>query len=72
MFRLTGLRAGVTDPTITYGDILDLLLTTKPDKVGIVGVLPSLASSSHSPVVIEYVFMGELGDGGAAAGVRWL
>ena len=62
VFISLGLSQWVTEPTFpSSGNILDLLLTTEPDRVGNVSVVEPLPAGDHSPVLFEYVFEGDLG-----------
>jgi hypothetical protein len=67
-FDSLGLVQWVTEPTITSGNILDLVLTTDPDRVGSVEVLPPLPCCGHSPVLFDYVFVGDVRDRDSGGG----
>ena len=38
------------------GNILDLVLTSEPDRIGMIEVLPPLPGCDHSPTAFEYAF----------------
>ena len=56
-FSSLGLTQWVLEPTFPRsGNILDIVLTTEPDRVGTLDVLPPLPSCDHCPTSFEYVF----------------
>ena len=56
-FTSLGLHQWVLDPTFPRsGNILDLVLTSEPDRVGNLDVIPPLPGCDHSPTVFDYVF----------------
>lgn len=59
-FDSLGLSQWVCEPTFPRsGNILDLLLTTEPDRVGSIKVLPPLPRCDHCPYIADYVFQSE-------------
>ena len=57
VFLSLGLTQWVREPTFPRsGNILDIVLTTEPDRVGTLDVLPPLPSCDHCPTSFEYVF----------------
>ena len=56
-FLSLGLTQWVLQPTFPRsGNILDIVLTTEPDRVGTLDVLTPLPSCDHCPTSFEYVF----------------
>ena len=56
-FNSIGLTQWVNDTTFPRsGNILDLLLTTEPDRVGDISIEPPFPGSDHCPIVFDYVF----------------
>ena len=56
-FLSLGLTQWVLQPTFPRsGNILDIVLTTEPDRVGTLDVLPPLPSCDHCPTSFQYVF----------------
>jgi hypothetical protein len=56
-FTSVGLTQWVGESTfVSSGSILDLFLTSEPDRVGSVDVLAPLPRCLHCPVVCEYIF----------------
>lgn len=56
-FDLLGLTQWVTEPTYPRsGNILDIVLTSEPDRVGDIDILAPLPGCDHCPVLFQYVF----------------
>lgn len=56
-FSSLGLNQWVLEPTITTSNnILDLVLTSEEDRVGLLELLPPLPKCSHAVIKAEYIF----------------
>ena len=57
-FISLGLTQWVYEPTYPRsGNILDIVLTTEPDRIGLLEVLPPLPGCDHSPTLLDYTFL---------------
>ena len=60
MFVSLGLSQWVYEATYPRsGNILDLVLTSESDRIGLVKVLPPLPGCDHSPILFEYAFVAD-------------
>ena len=56
-FLTVGLHQWVTEPTFPKsGNTLDLVLTSEPDRIGAIEVLPPLPGCDHCAISFDYVF----------------
>ena len=56
-FTVLGLTQWVNHSTfLTSGNILDIVLSSEDDRIGIIEVRPPFPSCSHMPVCFTYVF----------------
>ena len=57
LFTSTGLNQWVLEPTFPRsGNILDLVLTSDPDRIGQLSVIAPLPGCDHCPTLFDYVF----------------
>ena len=61
LFTSLGLTQWVTEPTYPRsGNILDLILTSESDRVGLIEVIAPLPGCDHCPTAFDYVFSNQL------------
>ena len=58
-FDSLGLLQWVSEPTYPQSsNVLDLFLTSDPDRVGQVKILPPIPKCDHCPFIVDYIFQG--------------